>query len=187
MILSDKDIKAQIKKGALKIEPLSLKDIQPASVDIHLDSRFIIFKNYQHALIDVKEKTDNGELVTVEKDGYFIIHPHEFVLGNSVERFTIPSTMVGRLEGRSSIGRLGVIVHATAGFFDPGFSGNATLEMFNISNIAVKLYVNMRIGQMSFEMLSSPADIPYGTVKGRNKYKEQSDPLASMIWQDFNK
>ena len=185
MILSDKTIKEKIANGELEITPFDESCVQPASVDLHLDSRIIVFRNHQFAVLDVKEKIENSELINVSKEGFFIIHPGQFVLGNTVESFKLPDNLLGRLDGRSSIGRLGLIVHATAGFIDPGYKGNITLEMLNVSTIAIKLYVDMRIGQISFEYLTTPSDIPYGSKKGRNKYNGQTDPLPSMIWKDF--
>ncbi len=185
MILSDKSIKERIKKGDIIVDPLNMDDIQPASIDLHLGNKFVIFKNYLTDIYDVKKNIDNTETVDIGGDGFFIVHPNEFILASTVESFKIPDDIVGRLEGRSSIGRTGLIVHMTAGFIDPGFKGNITLEMMNFSAIPIKIYPNMRICQIAFEELTTKADVPYGAKAVRNKYSGQSDPVPSRIWKEF--
>jgi len=183
MILSDRDIKKSIDEGKIKIEPLFDKAIQPASVDLHLGSKFLIFRNTEHAFIDVREPiADLMEEVEISTDKPFVIHPGEFALGVTVERVTIPVDMVGRLEGKSSLGRIGIIIHATAGFIDPGNTLKPTLELHNIGNLPVKLYFNMPIAQIAFMPLSSPAENPYG--QGR-KYFGADVPEASKMHQNF--
>ncbi len=185
MILSDKTIKERIKKEEIIIDPINLDNIQPSSVDLHLGNKFLVFHNYAYEILDVKQKINNTNMIEVEEGGFFIMHPHEFVLGNTGEYVEIPDDLVGRLDGRSSIGRLGLIIHATAGFIDPGFKGNITLEMLNVSNIPIKIYPGMRIAQISYEALSTPAEKPYGSANGRSKYNGQTDPTPSQIWKDF--
>lgn len=150
-----------------------------------MDSEFRVFKNTQKAYLDVKEDfSQYMELIKIPKDKPLIIHPGEFLLGTTIEKFTIPDDLVAQLMGRSSIGRLGIIVHATAGFIDPGFSGFITLEMTNVANIPIALYPGMRIGQVSFTRLTTPAAHPYSPKRG-SKYSGQKGPTASKIWKDF--
>ena len=185
MILSDTDIKKEIKKKRLIISPFKPSSIQPASYDVVLGNEFRIFKNTQKAYLDVKEDFSSFmELIKIPKGKPLIIHPGEFLLGTTLEKFTIPDTLVGQLMGRSSIGRLGIIVHATAGFIDPGFEGHVTLEMTNVANIPIALYPGMRIGQVSFTRLTTPAKNPYSQKKG-SKYTGQKGPTVSKIWKDF--
>jgi dCTP deaminase len=156
MILSDVDIQKEISKKRLHISPFNKKNIQPASYDVTLGKEFRIFKNTQKAYLDVKEDFSNYmELVKIPKDKSLIIHPGEFLLGTTIEKFKIPDDLVGQLNGRSSLGRLGIIIHATAGFIDPGFEGDVTLEMTNMANIPISLYPGMRVGQIAFLRLSS--------------------------------
>ena len=185
MILSDQDIKKEIKQKRLVITPFNSKSIQPASYDVTLGSEFRIFKNTQKAYLDVKE--DFGkfmELIKIPSGKPLIVHPREFLLGTTVEKISLPDNLVAQLMGRSSIGRLGIIVHATAGFVDPGFSGNITLEMTNVANIPIALYPGMRIGQISFTKLTTPAQNPYSPKRG-SKYTGQTGPTVSKIWKDF--
>ncbi len=183
MVLSDDDIKKEVKKGHIGIDPYDEKSVQPSSYDLHLDCKFLLFKNYKLGVYDVKEKNDINELVDVSSDGFFIIHPGEFILGSTLEKVSIPANLVSRIEGKSSIGRIGLIVHATAGYVDPGFSGNLTLEMTNLLNIPIKIYPGMKIAQLAFfEMKSTPSRL-YGD--SGNKYKGQEGPTQSRIWKDF--
>jgi dCTP deaminase len=183
MVLSDETIKDKIKRKELRIEPLNQTNIQPCSVDLHLDRFFIIFDNYSYSMIDVKHKIDNTKLVEIGEGEGFIIHPNEFILASTVEYVSLPADICAQVNGRSSIGRLGLIIHATAGFIDPGFEGNITLEMVNVSQIPIKVYSNMRIAQIVFEELSSEAEQKYNMQ--RNKYSNQRGPTPSMIWKDF--
>jgi len=183
MILSDRDIKAYLKSGKIGIEPLVDGSIQPASVDLHLAKKFLVFRNTSHAFIDVKEPIgDFMEEVLIDDSRAFIIHPGEFALGVTVEKVSLSDDMVGRLEGKSSLGRIGIIVHATAGFIDPGNSLKPTLELHNIGNLPVKLYAGMAIAQIAFMPLSSPADHPYDYS---HKYFGAEAPQASKIHENF--
>lgn len=187
MILSDTDIKKEIKQKRLVITPFSKESIQPASLDVKLGDEVRIFKNTQKAYLDVKQELgDYMELVKIPKNKPLIVHPGEFLLGTTVEKVKLPIDLVGQLNGRSSLGRLGIIIHATAGFIDPGFEGYITLEMTNMANIPIALYPGMRIGQISFIRLSTPAENPYGPAKG-SKYSGQVGPTVSRIWKDFDK
>ncbi len=184
MILSDIDIRKVLQEDRVKIEPLFPDAIQPASVDLHLDNQFLIFKNTGHVCIDVREKNpDLMEKVIIKKDQPFVLHPGEFALGVTMERITLSVDMVGRLEGKSSLGRIGIIIHATAGFIDPGNSLKPTLELHNIGSLPVKLYYQMAIAQIAFMPLSSPAENPYS--RGR-KYYGADVPQASKIYENFD-
>ncbi len=188
MILSDRDIKKAIKEGHVKVEPLMSNSIQPASVDLHLDSKFLFFKYGKHTFIDVKEPADDlMEMVDMKEDGYVVIHPNEFVLGNTLERVTVDKTMAGRLEGKSSLARLGLLVHVTGGYLDPGNSTTLTLEFHNVNNLPIKLYPGMKIAQMSFMPMSSECEHGYGDKKLGSKYYGKNKPVASQIYKDFLK
>ncbi len=185
MILSDVDIKREIKQKRLVVSPFNSKSVQPASYDVTLGSEFRIFKNSQKAYLDIKEDFSGFmELIKIPSGKPLIVHPGEFLLGTTLEKFKLPDNLVAQLMGRSSIGRLGIIVHATAGFVDPGFEGYLTLEMTNVANIPIALYPGMRIGQVSFTRLSSPAKNPYSPKRG-SKYSGQKGPTVSKIWKDF--
>lgn len=187
MILSDTDIKKEIKSKRLLVTPFDKTSIQPASLDVKLGSEIRIFKNTQKACLDVKEPfEDYMELIKIPKGKPLVVHPGEFLLGTTVEKVKLPDDLVGQLNGRSSLGRLGIIVHATAGFIDPGFEGFVTLEMTNMANIPIALYPGMRIGQIAFIKLSSPSEKPYGK-KVNSKYSGQVGPTTSRIWKDFAK
>lgn len=185
MILSDFDLLKEIKKGSIVITPFDKKNIQPASYDVTLGGEFRIFKNSQKAFLDTKEDFSSFmELIKIPDGNPLIVHPGEFLLGTTLEKVKIPNNLVAQLMGRSSIGRLGIIVHATAGFIDPGFEGYITLEMSNMANIPIALYPGMRIGQLSFTRLSSDAKNPYSKKRG-SKYSGQKGPTVSRIWKDF--
>lgn len=185
MILSDIDIEKEIKAKKLVITPFNKSSIQPASLDVCMGLEFRIFKNSQKPYLDIKEPFDDYmELIKVKRGNPILVHPGEFLLGTTVEKIKLPDYLVGQLNGRSSIGRLGIIVHATAGFIDPGFEGFITLEMTNISNIPIALYPGMRIGQIAFIKLTSSAKNPYGPKKN-SKYLGQEGPTVSRIWKDF--
>jgi dCTP deaminase len=187
MILSDHSIKEGIASGRIALSPYEEALVQPASVDIRLDGRFLVFRNYKYSCIDPKSpQPDLTELVTVEMNDSFIIHPGEFVLGNTIERLTLGNDLVARLEGKSSLGRLGLIVHATAGYVDPGFDGTITLELSNVANLPIKLYPGMKVGQISFFQMSTPADRPYGHPTLGSKYKGQEAPTASRMHLNFS-
>ena len=186
MILSDISIKNGIREGRISVSPYDEHLVQPASIDIRLDARFLVFRNYKYSCIDPKSpQPDLTELVTVDEHESFMIHPGEFVLGNTVERLTLGDDLVARLEGKSSLGRLGLIVHATAGYVDPGFDGHITLELSNVANLPIKLYPGMKIGQISFFAMSTPAERPYGHPSLGSKYKGQEAPTASMMHLNF--
>ena len=185
MILSDRSINEAIASGRLGIDPFDPKLVQPSSIDVRLDSKFLVFRNTKRAFIDVKQPADDlMELIEVGPDEPMFLHPHEFVLGSTIERVTMPDDLVGRLEGRSSLGRLGVVIHSTAGYLDPAFEGHVTLEISNLANLPVALYPGMRIGQISFSLMTTPADRPYGAARG-SKYSGQQLPTASRLYLDF--
>lgn len=186
MILSDRSIKESIADGRIVITPYNESLVQPASIDIRLDGRFRVFRNYRYSCIDPKAlQEDLTELIEVGPDEPFIVHPGEFILGNTVERIKLGNDLVARLEGKSSLGRLGLIVHATAGYVDPGFEGNITLELSNVANLPIRLYPGMKVGQISFFAMSTPADRPYGHPSLGSKYKGQSAPTASRMHLNF--
>ncbi len=186
MILSDREIKTQIKRGLIEIDPYEPKAVQPSSVDVHLDHRFIVFKNHTMSHIDVKKDlsslTTNVEASEMDP---FILHPGEFVLGSTLERVALPDDLVGRIEGKSSLGRLGLLIHSTAGFVDAGWNGQLTLEFSNVASLPITLYPGMRIGQISFMQMSSPAENPYGAELLGSKYQGQQGPRPSRYWENF--
>lgn len=184
MILPDVSIREEIKKERLVVKPFIEENLQPASLDLTLSSTVGVFENHSTAFVDVKEKSKVVKQITVDAQEGFIIHPGEFILAETVEYFEFPNNLVGLLNGRSSLGRLGIIVHATAGFFDPGFKGTATLEMHNISRLPVKLYPGMRIAQFVFYRTEKPASKGYHEWKG-SKYSGQKGPTESRIYEDF--
>ena len=187
MILSDRSIKESIASGRIVITPYDESLVQPASIDIRLDGRFLVFRNYKHSCIDPKAlQEDLTEMVTVAEGDPFIVHPGEFILGNTVERVKLGNDLVARLEGKSSLGRLGLIVHATAGYVDPGFDGNITLELSNVANLPIRLYPGMKVGQISFFAMTTPADRPYGSPGLGSKYKGQTAPTASKMHLNFS-
>jgi dCTP deaminase len=185
VILSDRSIKEAIATGRLGIEPFDPKLVQPSSIDVRLDSKFLVFRNTKRAYIDVKQPADDlMEMIEVGPNEPMFLHPHEFVLGSTIERVRMPDDLVGRLEGRSSLGRLGVVIHSTAGFIDASFEGHVTLEISNLANLPIALYPGMRIGQISFSLMTTPADKPYGAARG-SKYSGQQLPTASRLYLDF--
>jgi dCTP deaminase len=186
-VLSDRDIRWALDAGTVKIRPYDAHDLQPSSVDLHLDRRFRVFRNNRYAFIDVRApQPDLTELLTIEDDEPFILHPGEFVLGQTHEWVELPDDLVARLEGKSSLGRLGLLIHSTAGYVDPGWKGNLTLELSNVANLPIALYSGMRIGQISFFKMSSPVDRPYGSPELGSKYQGQSEPTASAFHRDFD-
>src|SRR5579862_1405757 len=185
-VLSDRDIRAAITSGEVRIDPYDPRDLQPSSVDLHLDRSFRVFRNNRYAFIDVRApQPDLTELLRVDDDEPFILHPGEFVLGQTVEWVELPNDLVARLEGKSSLGRLGLLIHSTAGYVDPGWKGNLTLELSNVANLPIALYYGMRIGQISFFRMSSTVDRPYGSAELGSKYQGQSEPTASAFHRDF--
>ena len=186
MVLSDRTIKEELAKGRIVIDPLGEGCIQPASVDVHLDRRLLVFRNSRRALIDIREDmTDLTEIMEIEDDTPFILHPGEFVLASTLENIELPDDLVARLEGKSSLGRIGLLIHSTAGYVDPGWKGHLTLELSNVSNLPVTLYYGMKIGQVSYLRLTTPADNLYGSPALGSKYQGQTDPTASRNYQDF--
>lgn len=188
MILSDRTIREELAAGRIVIDPLDESCIQPSSVDLTLDSRFLVFRNHTRAYIDVKrDNTDLTELVEVSGDVPFILHPGEFVLGATFERVAVPDDLVARLEGKSSLGRLGLLIHSTAGYVDAGFDGQITLELSNVHNLPITLYAGMKIGQVSFLRMTTPAESPYGSGALGSKYHGQQGPTPSQYWKNFEK
>jgi dCTP deaminase len=185
-VLSDRDIRAELEAGRIKIDPYDPADLQPSSVDLHLDRSFRVFRNNRYAYIDVRApQPDLTEMLKVADDEPFILHPGEFVLGQILEWVELPDDLVSRLEGKSSLGRLGLLIHSTAGYVDPGWKGNLTLELSNVANLPIALYFGMRIGQISFFRMSSPVERPYGSKGLGSKYQGQSEPTASAFHEDF--
>ena len=185
-VLSDHDIRAAMAAGEIRIDPYDARDLQPSSVDLHLDRSFRVFRNNRYAFIDVRApQPDLTELLRIDDDEPFILHPGEFVLGQTVEWVELPNDLVARLEGKSSLGRLGLLIHSTAGYVDPGWRGNLTLELSNVANLPIALYYGMRIVQISFLRMSSPVDRPYGSSELGSKYQGQSEPTASAFHRDF--
>jgi dCTP deaminase len=187
VLLSDRDIKAEIAAGRVKVEPFDGAMIQPSSVDVRLDRFFRVFENHKYSVIDPSiEQPDLTREVAVEANEEFILHPGEFVLASTYEIITLPDDIAGRLEGKSSLGRLGLLTHSTAGFIDPGFSGHITLELSNVANLPVKLFPGMKIGQLCLIKLSSPAENPYGSALYGSRYQGQRGPTASKSWLNFH-
>jgi dCTP deaminase len=186
MILSDVTIREQLAAGRIVIDPLDEDCIQPSSVDLHVDRYFRVFRNHTQRVIDVKDDQEElTELVEVVEDEALILHPGEFVLGSTLERVRLPDDLVARLEGKSSLGRLGLLIHSTAGFVDAGWDGHLTLELSNVANLPITLYPGMRIGQISFLQMTTPASAPYGTAGLGSKYQHQRGPTASRYFENF--
>lgn len=187
MLLSDRDIRAELDSGRVGLDPLDPAMVQPASVDVRLDRFFRLFDNHRYAHIDPRQEQDElTRLVEVDPDEAFILHPGEFVLGSTYEQVTLPDDLAARLEGKSSLGRLGLLTHSTAGFIDPGFSGHVTLELSNVATLPITLWPGMKIGQLCFFRLSSAAQSPYGTGANQNRYQGQRGPTASRAYRDFH-
>jgi len=185
-VLSDRDIRAALDAGEVAIRPYDPADLQPSSVDLHLDRSFRVFRNNRYAYIDVRSpQPDLTEMLRVADDEPFILHPGEFVLGQTLEWVELPNDLVARLEGKSSLGRLGLLIHSTAGYVDPGWKGNLTLELSNVANLPIALYFGMKIGQISFFRMTSPVERPYGSKELGSKYQGQSEPTASAFHRDF--
>ena len=185
-VLSDRDIRRELESGRVVIRPYAPADLQPSSVDLHLDASFRVFRNNRYAFIDVRDlQPDLTELVRVAPDERFILHPGEFVLAQTLEWIELPDDLVVRLDGKSSLGRLGLLIHSTAGYVDPGWKGTLTLELSNVANLPIALYAGMKIGQISFFQMTSPVDRPYGSPELGSKYQGQSEPTASAFHLDF--
>jgi dCTP deaminase len=189
MVLSDRTIKEEIARGRIVIEPLDQSCIQPASVDVHLDRKLLVFRSWRSPFyIDVKQNIENlTEIVEIEGEEPFFLQPGEFVLGSTFEDITIPDDIVGRLEGKSSLGRIGLLIHSTAGYVDPGWQGRLTLELSNVAKLPITLYYGMKIGQISFLRLTTAAERLYGDAALGSKYQGQTEPTASRFYQDFDK
>jgi dCTP deaminase len=186
MILTDRTIREQLAAGRIGIEPLDESCIQPSSVDLRLDRLFRVFLNHTMSVIDVrKDLSELTQEVQIADGDAFILHPGEFVLGSTSERVSVPDDIVARIEGKSSLGRLGLLIHSTAGFIDAGFSGHITLELSNVANLPITLYPGMKIGQVSFLQMTTPADVPYGSAKVGSKYQGQRGPTPSRYWENF--
>ena len=186
MLLSDRDIKSQVESGRVKLDPYSPELIQPASIDVRLDRFFRVFENHRYPHIDPSvEQPDLTRLIEAAADQPFILHPGEFVLGSTYELVSLPDDVAGRLEGKSSLGRLGLLTHSTAGWIDPGFSGHVTLELSNVATLPIKLWPGMKIGQLSFVQLTEPAEHPYGSDGLGSKYQGQQGPTPSRYWRNF--
>lgn len=186
MVLSDRTIKAEIEAGRVVIDPYDEAMVQPSSVDVKVDRSFRVFNNARYPYIDVRKPMEGlTELVVVEEDEPFILHPGEFVLGQTLEVVSLPDDLVARLEGKSSLGRLGLLIHSTAGFVDSGFEGNLTLELSNVANLPITIYQGMPIGQISFMRMDGPVEHPYGSEGKRSKYQGQREPTASRYHLNF--
>lgn len=186
MILSDTTLREQLAAGRIVIEPFDEGCVQPSSIDVKISGLFRVFRNHTARVIDVKEDMSTlTEMVEIDDDGVFMLHPGEFVLGSTLERVAVPDDMVARIDGKSSLGRLGLIIHSTAGFIDPGFDGHITLELTNIATLPITLYPNMKVGQVSFMMMTSAADRPYGKGASGSKYFGQRGPTPSRYFENF--
>ncbi|MGH8966091.1 MAG: dCTP deaminase [Actinomycetes bacterium] len=188
MLLSDKDLRAEIDAGRVRIDPFDASMVQPSSIDVRLDRYFRVFENHRYPHIDpAVEQVDLTRQVEPDGDEAFILHPGEFVLASTYEVVSLPDDLASRLEGKSSLGRLGLVTHSTAGFIDPGFSGHVTLELSNVATLPITLWPGMKIGQMCFFRLSSPAEHPYGSDAYGSRYQGQRGPTASRSWQSFHR
>lgn len=188
MLLSDRDITAELDAGRIALEPYDPAMIQPSSIDVRLDRFFRLFDNHKYAFIDPSEdQPELTHLVEVDGDQPFILHPGEFVLGSTFELVSLPDDVAARLEGKSSLGRLGLLTHSTAGFIDPGFTGHVTLELSNVATLPIKLWPGMKIGQMCFFRLSSAAERPYGSAEYSSRYQGQRGPTASRSYLNFHR
>ncbi|HHU37674.1 MAG TPA: dCTP deaminase [Propionibacterium sp.] len=188
MLLSDRDITRHIDAGRVLLDPYDPAMVQPSSIDVRLDRFFRLFDNHKYPFIDpAQEQPELTRLVEVDADEAFILHPGEFVLASTLEQVSLADDIAARVEGKSSLGRLGLLTHATAGFVDPGFSGHVTLELSNVATLPIKLWPGMKIGQLCFFQLSSPAEHPYGTQKRGSHYQGQRGPTASRSFENFNR
>ena len=186
MVLSDRTIKAEVEAGRIVIEPYDEAFVQPSSVDVRVDGKFRVFHNARYPYIDVREPMDDlTELVEIGDDAPFVLHPGEFVLGQTLETITLPNDIVARLEGKSSLGRLGLLIHSTAGFVDPSWQGKLTLELSNVANLPITIYRGMPIGQISFMRMDAPVEHPYGASEVGSKYQGQDEPTPSRFYRNF--
>lgn len=186
VLLSDRDLVAEIKSGQLALEPFEPSLVQPSSIDVRLDRLFRVFNNHLYTHIDPSEQQDDlTSLVDVPEGQAYVLHPGEFVLASTLEVITLGHQLAGRIEGKSSLGRLGLLTHSTAGFIDPGFSGHVTLELSNVATLPIRLWPGMKIGQLCLLRLSSPAEHPYGSSVYGSRYQGQRGPTASRSWQNW--
>jgi len=188
VLLSDRDIRAELADGRLGLDPFDPAMVQPSSVDVRLDRYFRLFDNHKYPFIDpAEDQPELTRLIEVDPDEPFILHPGEFALGSTYERVSLPDDVAARLEGKSSLGRLGLLTHSTAGFIDPGFSGHVTLELSNVATLPIKLWPGMKIGQVCYFRLTSPAENPYGAGPYGNRYQGQRGPTASRSALNFHR
>jgi dCTP deaminase len=186
VVLSDRSIKSEISAGRIVIDPYDETLVQPSSVDVRVDNKFRVFHNSRYPFIDVREPMEGlTELVEVGDDDPFVLHPGEFVLGQTLESIALPDDIVARLEGKSSLGRLGLLIHSTAGFVDPSWQGNLTLELSNVANLPITIYHGMPIGQISFMRMDGPVERPYGGEEVGSKYQGQAEPTPSRFYRNF--
>lgn len=186
VILSDRSIREQLAAGRIVIDPLDETCLQPSSIDVKVSNLFRVFRNHTASVIDVKKDMASlTELVEIADGDAFMLHPGEFALGSTLERVGVPDDMVARVEGKSSLGRLGLLIHSTAGFIDAGFDGHITLELSNVANLPITLYPGMKIGQVSFMIMTTPADKPYGKGASGSKYQGQRGPTPSRYFENF--
>jgi dCTP deaminase len=186
VLLSDRDLVSEIKSGQLQLDPFEPALVQPSSIDVRLDRWFRVFNNHLYTHIDPAQRQDElTTLLETEEGQPFVLHPGEFVLASTLEVITLGDQLAGRLEGKSSLGRLGLLTHSTAGFIDPGFSGHVTLELSNVANLPITLWPGMKIGQLCIFRLSSPAEHPYGAAVYGSRYQGQRGPTPSRAWQNW--
>ena len=186
MILSDRSLREAIEAGRIVVDPFDPSYVQPSSIDVRVDRLFRVFRNHTAGMIDVKlDLTGLTELVEIAAEGVFMLHPGEFVLGSTLERVAVPDDLVARIEGKSSLGRLGLLIHSTAGFIDAGFDGHVTLELANVASLPITIYPGMKIGQISFMQMTTPADRPYGKGATGSKYQGQRGPTPSRYFENF--
>ncbi|MET8758255.1 dCTP deaminase [Lentzea sp. NPDC004782] len=188
MLLSDQDLRKEVESGRLLLDPFDVEMVQPSSIDVRLDRFFRVFNNTKYTHIDPSVQQDDlTSLVEAPEGEPFVLHPGEFVLGSTYELVTLPDDLAGRLEGKSSLGRLGLLTHSTAGFIDPGFSGHITLELSNVANLPITLHPGMKIGQLCLFKLSSPAEHPYGSKQAGSRYQGQRGPTPSRAYLNFHR
>ena len=186
MVLSDRTIRAEVEAGRIVFDPFDPGLVQPSSVDVRVDRKFRVFQNSRYPYIDVRQPMEDlTELVEVSGDAPFVLHPGEFVLGQTLECVTLPDDVVARLEGKSSLGRLGLLIHSTAGFVDPSWHGNLTLELSNVANLPITIYHGMPIGQISFMRMDAAVERPYGSEETGSKYQGQAEPTPSRFHLNF--
>jgi dCTP deaminase len=188
VLLSDKALRRAIESKQIGIAPYDEAMLQPASIDVRLDREFLVFENHRHTCIDPSvEQEDLTRLVRVEGGDPFVLHPGEFVLASTFERVSLPDDLAARLEGKSSLGRLGLVTHSTAGFIDPGFEGHITLELSNLATLPILLWPGMKVGQLAVFRMTGPAEHPYGSAERGSRYQGQRGPTASRSWQNFHR